>query len=182
MRGLKKYRYILAQPQVSTKAFVARGAILIGAVFIGDYSSVWYNTVIRADINKIEIGTHTNIQDGCILHVSDDLGVKVADYVTVGHRAILHACTISSGALIGSGAVILNAARVGEEAVVAAGSLLPPNFTVPAGTLAKGSPAKIARRLSRKERDDNRRWALKYARLIREYRKQYESGPWVASA
>ncbi|UCC94358.1 MAG: gamma carbonic anhydrase family protein [Candidatus Omnitrophota bacterium] len=173
-RRLKDYKYIRSKPKVSPKAFVASGVKLIGAVSIGDYSSIWYNAVIRADINRIEIGSHTNIQDACILHVSDELGVKIADYVTVGHGAILHACSVQSGAVIGLGAKVLNAANIGAESVVAAGTLVPPKFVVPARTLAKGHPAKIARKLTKKEIEENRWWANKYEQLIGKYRKHYQ--------
>ena len=174
MKELKDYKYILQQPEVSPKAFIASGVKLIGAVFIGDYSSVWYNTVIRADINKVEIGSHTNIQEACILHVSDDLGVKIGERVTVGHGAVLHACSVRDGVVIGLGARVLNAAQIGEESVVAAGALVPPNFVVPPRTLVKGHPAKITRKLTKKEIEDNLRWASKYEQLIGKYRKQYQ--------
>src|SRR3989338_1185648 len=131
MIKIKDYKYILRKPKVSAKAFIAKGAKLIGEVSVGNYSSVWYNTVIRADINTIVIGSYTNIQDGCILHVADDLGVKIEDFVTVGHGAILHACIVKKNSLIGSGAIVLNGARIGQESLVAAGSLVPPNFIAP---------------------------------------------------
>ena len=175
MKKLKNYQYIRTQPKVSPQAFIAPGAKLIGAVSISVYSSVWYNTVIRADINKIEIGSHTNIQDNCVLHVSDDLGIKIGNWVTVGHGAVLHACTIENNALIGLAAGVLNGVRVGKESVVAAGSLLVPNFIVPARTLVKGHPAKIVRKLTKKEIEQNLWWANKYEQLVNKYRKQYES-------
>lgn len=170
---LKNYKYILTKPKIAPKAFIASGVKLIGAVSVGNYSSVWYNTVIRADINKIEIGAHTNIQDGCLLHVSDDEGVKVGDHVTIAHGAIIHACSIQNGALIGLGAKLLNGVRVGKESVVAAGTLVPPNFVVPPRTLVKGHPAKIARKLSKREIEENLRWAVKYEKLVQKYKKEY---------
>lgn len=173
MTKLKDYPYILTRPKISSKAFIASGVKLIGAVVIGDYSSIWYNTVIRADINKIEIGSHTNIQDLCTLHVSDDLGVKVGDLVTIGHGVILHACTVENGALIGMGARVLDGARIGKESVVAAGSLVPPNFVVPPRTLVKGLPAKVARKLTSEEIKENLWWATKYEKLVQKYRKEY---------
>lgn len=173
MKRLKDYPYIRTRPKVSPLAFIASGVKLIGAVTIGDYSSVWYNTIIRADINKIEIGSHTNIQDMCILHVSDELGVKIGDWVTVGHGAILHACSVEDRALIGMGAKVLDEARIGKESVVAAGSLLPPNFFVPPRTLVKGIPAKVARKLTKAEIEKNLWWATKYEKLVQRYRKEY---------
>lgn len=173
MKKPEDYKYILSKPQISPKAFIADGVKLIGAVVVGDYSSIWYNTVIRADINKIEIGAHTNIQDLCVLHVADDLGVKIGDRVTIGHGAILHACTVENGALVGSGAIVLNAAKIGKESVVAAGTLVPPNFVVPAKTLVKGHPAKVARKLTKKEIEENLYWATKYKKLIQKYKQEY---------
>ena len=173
MEKLKDYKYIHTQPKISPEAFIASGVKLIGAVVVGDYSSIWYNTVIRADINKIEIGLHTNVQDLCALHVSDDLGVKIGNWVTVGHGAILHACTVEDGALVGSGATVLNAARIGKESIVAAGALVAPNFIVPPGTLVKGHPAKIARKLTREEIKESLYWANKYEKLFQKYRKEY---------
>ena len=150
MEKLKDYKYIHTQPKISPEAFIASGVKLIGAVVVGDYSSIWYNTVIRADINKIEIGLHTNIQDLCVLHVDDDLGVKIGDWVTVGHGAILHACAVEDGALVGSGANVLNAARIGKE-----------------------HPAKIARKLTKEEIKESLYWANKYEKLFQKYRKLY---------
>ena len=173
MKKLKNYKHIFKKPKVSPKAFIAGGVKLIGEISIGDYSSIWYNTVIRADINKIEIGSHTNIQDGCILHVSDDLGVEIADYVSVGHGAILHACTIGKATLIGSGAIVLNRARIKEESVDAAGSLVPPNFVAPSRSLIKGHPAKVVRKVTKKEIEKNLWWAAKYRKLVEKYKKQY---------
>jgi len=173
MTPLKDYPHIHTKPKISPKAFIAGGVKLIGEVVIGDYSSVFYNTVIRADINAIKIGAHTNIQDLCVLHVDDHLGVKVGDWVTVGHGAILHACTIKNGALIGMGANVLSAAQVGEESVVAAGTLVPPRFIVPPRTLVKGHPAKVTRKLTKKEIKDNLWWATKYGELVKRYRRQY---------
>ena len=172
-RKLKKHRYIFSKPKVSPKAFIADGVKLIGNVIVGDYSSIWYNSVVRADINRIKIGKHSNIQDICALHVSDDLGVDIGDWITVGHGAILHACSVADAAVIGSGAIVLNGARIGEGAMVAAGSLVPPGFLAPARTLVIGYPVKIARKLSKKEVKENLWWAVKYEKLIKKYRKKY---------
>lgn len=173
MKKLKNYRCIQEKAKISPKAFIADGAKLIGAVSIADYSSIWYNTIVRADINKIKIGAYTNIQDLCVLHVCDDLAVRIGNWVTVGHGAILHACTIEDGTLIGMGAIVLNGAHIGKNSMVAAGSLVPPNFVVPEQTLVKGYPAKTVRRLKKSEIKENYYWATKYSNLIKKHRKQY---------
>lgn len=173
MKRLKDYKYIRTRPKVSPKAFIASGVKLIGAVIVGDYSSIWYNTVIRADINKIEIGSHSNIQDLCSLHVSDDSGVKIGDRVIIGHGVVLHACTVEDNALVGMGSRVLDGARIGKGAIVAAGSLVPPNFVVPPRTLVKGLPAKVVRRVTKKEMKKTLWWASKYERLAQKYRKEY---------
>lgn len=174
MKRLKDYSYIRTRPKISPKAFIANGVKLIGAVIIGDYSSVWYNTVIRADINKIEIGAHSNIQDLCSLHVSDDSGVRIGDGVIVGHGVVLHACTVEDSALVGMGSRVLDGARIGKESVVAAASLVAPGFIVPPRTLVKGLPAKVVRRLTKKEIKENLWWAAKYEKLVQRYRREYE--------
>lgn len=159
-----------ARPRVAASAFVAPGASLIGAVDVGAFSSVWFGAVLRADINTIKIGRYSNIQDGSILHVADDGGVEVGDYVTVGHRVVLHACRIGSHVLVGMGAVVLNGARVGAGSRVAAGSIVAENFHIPENVLVAGAPARIKRELKPKERRQNTFWAEKYARLIRSYK------------
>lgn len=159
-----------AQPRVAASAFVAPGAQLIGAVGVGAFSSIWFGAVLRADINTIKIGRYSNIQDGSILHVADDFGVEVGDYVTVGHRVILHACRIGSHVLVGMGAVVLNGARVGDGSRIAAGSVVAENFKIPKNVLVAGAPARIKRELKQKERRQNTFWAEKYVRLIRFYK------------
>jgi carbonic anhydrase/acetyltransferase-like protein (isoleucine patch superfamily) len=165
-------KYIKNKPKIHPSAFIAPGARLIGAVTIGAGSSVWYNSVLRADINKITIGRSVNIQDGCLLHLEDERGVRLEDNVDVGHGAILHACTIKRGALIGMGAIILNGAVIGEGSVVAAGALVPPGTKVPKGVLVMGVPAKVVRKLKPAEIKKNLFWAGKYRRLSALYKRR----------
>ncbi len=157
------------KPVIPASSYVASGAQIIGAVTLGERTGVWFNVVIRADLEEITIGSCTNIQDGSILHVDYDKKVIIGDYVTVGHRVILHGCIIGHHALIGMGAVILNGATVGEYAQVAAGAVVPPGFMVPAHTLVKGVPAKITRSLTDEEIQYNDRGAQHYTELIQAY-------------
>lgn len=144
--------FLSDQPSIHPTVFVASNASIIGRVEIGKDSSIWYNTVVRGDINLIRIGERTNIQDGTILHVTHEFPVVIGDDVTVGHRAIVHGCTVGNGSLIGMGAIILDAAHVGPHALVAAGAVVREGFTVPEGTLAAGIPARIVRDLTAEER------------------------------
>src|SRR4030042_6744316 len=163
-------KYLERKPKISETAFVAPGALVLGAVELGKYCSIWFGVVARADINKISIGSYSNIQDGSVIHVDDEQGVHIGHYVTVGNGAILHACRIKEYCLIGMGAIILNNAEVGEGALVAAGSVVCEKYKVPEGTLAMGAPAKIVRDLTKTERDEHIYWAKKYARLSQEYK------------
>jgi len=168
---MKVGKLLCVKPKVEKTAFVAPGTHLIGAVEIGKYSSLWFNVVARADINKIQIGNYSNVQDGTILHVSDEQGVVIGNHVTIGHGAIIHACRIGDNALIGMGAIILNHAEIGKNSIVAAGSIVCENFKVPDNTLVMGTPAKIVRKCSKKELSQNIYWAKKYSKLCQEYKK-----------
>ncbi|MCB1195082.1 gamma carbonic anhydrase family protein [bacterium] len=165
-------KFLYHTPDIHPSVFIAPGAQIVGAVTVEEHASIWYNSVLRADINTISIGKGTNIQDGTIIHLSDEQGVMVGNYVTVGHGAILHACRIEDYALIGMGAVILNGAHIGTDACVAAGSLVLTNASIPPRTLVMGRPANVIRGLSQEEIDQNRQWAKKYMKLGEEYRKK----------
>src|SRR5437762_4350111 len=106
--------FLLKKPELGRGAYIAQGAIVVGDVTLGDYSSVWYNAVLRGDINRIVVGDHSNVQDNAVLHLADDLPCIVGSYVTIGHSAIVHACTVGDECLIGMGATILDAAVIGE--------------------------------------------------------------------
>ncbi len=134
-------------PKIAPNAYIAPGVVIIGAVEISPESSIWFQTVIRADINSISIGEKTNIQDGCMLHVSKRHALKIGNRVTVGHGAILHACDIGDDCLIAMGAIVLDGAVVEPGSMVGAGALVPPGMTVKAGSLVLGSPAKFVRQL-----------------------------------
>lgn len=146
------------EPRIAASAYVDAAAVVIGSVEIGAESSVWPMTVIRGDIHRIKIGDRTNIQDGSIIHVTHDseyaprgFGVVVGDNVTVGHKVVLHGCTVEGKCLIGMGSIILDGARIESGAMLAAGSLVSPGKVLAGGYLWRGSPARQVRELTDKE-------------------------------
>jgi carbonic anhydrase/acetyltransferase-like protein (isoleucine patch superfamily) len=137
------------KPKVAATAFVEASAKIIGDVEIGEHSSVWFNCVIRGDVNQVRIGHSTNVQDGSIIHVaSGRFPTVIGNYVTVGHGVMLHGCTIKDRSLIGIGSIILDGSIVGEESIVAAGSLVAPGTVIPPRTLVMGSPARARREVT----------------------------------
>jgi carbonic anhydrase/acetyltransferase-like protein (isoleucine patch superfamily) len=155
-------RFLRRQPKLGKGVYIARGAIVLGDVTIGKNSSVWYNAVVRGDINRIAIGHQTNIQDNAVLHLADDLPCIVGNLVTVGHSAVVHACTVGDEVLIGMGAIILDGAVIGKQSIIGAKALVTQGTKIPAGSLVLGAPAKIVRALTPKERAGLRYWADKY--------------------
>ena len=155
-------RFLRAKPKLGAGVYIAKSAVVLGDVKIGDYSSVWYNVVVRGDINYIEIGHHTNIQDNTVVHLADEFPCIVGNYVTVGHSAILHACTIGDEVLVGMGAVVLDGSIVGEQSLIGARALVTGGTKIPAGSLVLGSPAKVVRALTAEERGGLKYWADKY--------------------
>jgi carbonic anhydrase/acetyltransferase-like protein (isoleucine patch superfamily) len=140
-------------PKLHPTTFIADGAQVIGDVEIGDESSVWYNTVVRGDVNSIRIGRRTNIQDLSMVHVEKGTHpVRIGDDVTVGHRVVLHGCTVGNRVLVGIGAILLNGVVIEDEAFIAAGSLLIPGTHVPSGSMVMGTPGKVKRPLTDQER------------------------------
>jgi carbonic anhydrase/acetyltransferase-like protein (isoleucine patch superfamily) len=144
--------YEQKMPELDASAFVAPTAVLIGRVTVGERSSIWFNCVLRADINVIEIGSDTNIQDGCLLHVTNQYPCIIGDRVTAGHGAIVHGCRIESDCLIAMGAVVLDGAIIGSGSIVAAGAVVSPGSAIPAGSLVMGVPAKVVRSLNSEDR------------------------------
>lgn len=147
----------------SQAAFVAPNAVVVGHVSLASGSSVWYHAVVRGDVERIEIGSYTNIQDGAILHGDPGKVTLLQDYVTVGHRAVVHAATIERGSLIGIGAVILDGVRVGEGSIIGAGCIVTKD--VPPRSLMVGVPAKRMREVSEEEVEDLIAHALRYEKL-----------------
>jgi carbonic anhydrase/acetyltransferase-like protein (isoleucine patch superfamily) len=155
------------RPAIADDAWVAPGAVVVGAVTVGPASSVWYGAVLRGDGDRITVGARTNVQDGCVLHADPGVPLTVGDGVSVGHRAVLHGCTVGDDALIGMGAVVLNGASVGPRCLVAAGALVLEGVEIPAQSLVAGSPAKVRRALTDDEVERLRENARTYEGLMR---------------
>ncbi len=163
-------RFLGKQPVLGRDCYVAPSAVLIGDVRLGDQASVWPQCALRADINFIEIGAGTNIQDGTVIHLADEHPVRVGRHVTVGHRAVLHACAVEDECLIGMGAVILDGAVVGANSIIGANSLVTQGTVIPPGSLTLGTPARVIRTLSPEEQAGLRRWAEKYITVAAAHR------------
>ena len=155
-------KFLRRTPVLGQGVYIARGAVVLGDVTIGDHSSVWYNAVVRGDINRIVIGRRSNIQDNAVIHLADELPCLIGNDVTIGHSAIVHACTVSDETLIGMGAVILDGAVIGEQSLIGAKALVTQGTKIPAGSLVMGMPAKVVRSLSAEERNDLKTWSEKY--------------------
>lgn len=155
-------RHLRKSPAIGKDVYIASTAVVLGDVVLGDQSSVWYNTVLRGDINRIVIGPGSNVQDNAVVHLADDYGCIIGTYVTVGHSAIVHACTVGDECLIGMGATVLDGAEIGDQCIVGANALVTQGMRVPAGSMVLGSPAKIVRTLSETERKSLKPWADKY--------------------
>lgn len=162
-------------PLLGKDVFLAPGVCLAGDIELGDSSSVWFNAVIRGDVDRVRIGRRTNIQDGCMVHVAGGHPTVIGEEVTVGHGAVLHACTVEDLCLIGMGAIILDGAVIGERSLVAAGSLVPPGKRYPPRRLLKGSPAVAVRALDAKELESLKESAERYVELAAEYLHQREA-------
>lgn len=165
-------------PRVHPSAFVVPDATVIGDVTLGEESSVWHRAVLRGDINRIVVGARSNIQDGVVIHLADDFAAIIGELVTVGHSAIVHACTIGDEVLIGMGAVVLDGAEIGARSIVGANALVTAGTKIPPGSMVLGSPAKVTRQLTEDEQSAIKRWALKYvqnAKFFREYYAAQES-------
>jgi carbonic anhydrase/acetyltransferase-like protein (isoleucine patch superfamily) len=149
-------------PTVGRSVYIAHGAVVVGDVTLGDFASVWYNAVLRGDINRIVVGHHSNVQDNAVLHLADDYGCIVGSHVTIGHSAIVHACTLGDEVLVGMGATILDGAVVGSQCIIGARALVTQRTEIPDGSLVLGSPAKVVRVLTPEERTGIKRLAEKY--------------------
>ena len=167
---LKRFLIPEETPSLGGRVFIAPGATVIGAVSLGDESSVWFGTVLRGDINRIVIGAQSNVQDLSVLHVSDDFAAIVGERVTIGHRAIVHACTVGDEVLVGMGAIILDGSEIGPRCIIAAGALVTKGARIPEGSLVVGSPGRVVRTLSLEEQRSNASLALKYVEVSRRYR------------
>lgn len=167
--GMAIEKFADFSPNIHDTAFVAASADVIGRVTLHEQSSVWYQTTLRGDINEIVIGPRSNIQDNTVIHLADDYGCHVGELVTVGHSAILHACTLKDEVLVGMGAIVLDGAVIGERSIIGAGALVTGGTVIPPGSLVLGSPAKVVRTLSLDEQAKVKTWAEKYVRVSREF-------------
>ncbi|MEU6643992.1 gamma carbonic anhydrase family protein [Saccharomonospora sp. NPDC046836] len=152
-------------PDVHHTAWIAPDAVLAGAVTIHAEASVWYTAVLRADVDSITVGSGSNIQDGTIVHADPGFPVTIGEGVSVGHRAVLHGCTVEDDALIGMGAIVLNGAVIGRGSLVAAGAVILEGTKIPPGSLVAGVPAKVRRELTSDEQASTRRNAADYRAL-----------------
>jgi carbonic anhydrase/acetyltransferase-like protein (isoleucine patch superfamily) len=157
-------------PDLAPDAFVADGVTLVGAVTLRSRSSVWFGAVVRADGAPITVGEDTNVQDGCVLHSDPDFPVTVGARVSLGHRAVVHGCTVEDDSLVGMGAVVLNGAVVGSGSLVAAGAVVLEGTVVPPGSLVAGVPGKVKRGVTDAERDRMRSGARSYVTRAARYR------------
>ena len=159
----------MQQPTIHPTARLFSGAVVVGEVSIAARCGIWHNAVLRGDCAPITLGEGTNIQDCCVLHCDTGLPLSVGAYVTVGHGAILHSCTVGDNSLIGMGAVVLNGAVIGKNCMVAAGALVTAGTVVPDGTLIMGHPAKCTRPLTPQEIQKNRQSADHYIARLKDW-------------
>lgn len=149
-------------PVVHPSALVAEGAIVRGDVFLDADSSVWYNAVVRGDVAPVRVGARSNVQDCCVLHVSEGAPLTIGEGVTIGHGAVVHSCTVGDNTLVGMGATVLDGAVIGRDCIVGAGALVPRGMRVPDGSVAFGNPAKVVRPMRPEDVEANRRNAQAY--------------------
>ena len=157
-------------PKVSENSFIANSAEVIGQVVVEEGANIWYNTVVRGDVEPIVIGNGTNVQDLSVLHTSKGFPTTIGKDVTIGHRAICHGCTIEDNVLIGMGAIVLDGAYIESNVIIGAGSLVPPKKRIPSGSLVMGSPAKVVRTLSEEEIEHIKQSAKNYVELSQHYK------------
>ena len=150
------------KPTIDPSVFIAKGAVVLGDVTIEKDCSIWYNATVRSTESYIKIGEGTNVQDNAVIHVGYSHPTIIGSYVTIGHGAIVHGCTVDDNVLIGMGAIILNGAKIGKNCIIAAGALIPQNKEIPDNSLVMGSPGKIIRQVTAEEIVQNRKNAENY--------------------
>ena len=160
-------------PTIHSSAWVVPGATVLGDVILEEESSIWYGAVLRGDINRIIIGPRSNVQDNAVVHVDTDYPTAVGELVTIGHTAVVHACTIDNEVLVGMGSIILDDVEVGARSIIGANALVTMGTKIPPGSLVLGSPAKIRRALTLEEQQDIARWAWSYVESAKKYREFY---------
>lgn len=169
-------RHLSRTPDTAAALFVAPNATINGDVVLGPKSSVFYGAVLRGDIHEIRVGEGTNIQDNAIVHLADDFGAYIGKWCTIGHAAIVHACTVGDECLIGMGATILDGAKIGAQSIVGANSLVPQGMIVPPGSMVYGSPAKVIRPLKPEEIAGLKPWAEKYVEVAKAHAALHSRG------
>ena len=165
---IRTYRGI--KPTIPKSVFIEETAVVLGDVVIGEDSSVWFHAVVRGDVHYIRIGSRTNVQDLCVLHVTHDTHpLIIGNDVTIGHHVVLHGCAVKDRILIGMGAIVMDGVEIGEDSVVGAGALITEGTIVPPKSLILGAPAKVKRSVSDKELAWIKESAENYVRYAREY-------------
>lgn len=165
--------HTIKTPVLGKNVYLAEGAIVRGDVAIGDNSSIWFHSVVRAEAGSAVIGNDTNIQDNAVLHVDDGADLHIGSRVTIGHGAIVHGCTVKDNVLIGMGAIIMNHAVIGENCIIGAGTLITQNTIIPDNSLVVGSPGKILRSVTDDEIAHIRRNAAYYIEEAASYARQF---------
>jgi gamma-carbonic anhydrase len=155
-------RHLSKTPDTAQANWVAANATVVGDVTLGPRASVFYGAVLRGDIARIVVGEGSNIQDNCVVHLADDLDAVIGAWCTIGHGAIVHACTIENECLIGMGATVLDGARIGARSIVGAGAVVTPRTVVPPGSMVLGAPAKVVKTLTDEQQRALKGWAEKY--------------------
>ncbi|MFH1612157.1 MAG: gamma carbonic anhydrase family protein [bacterium] len=158
------------KPNIHSDTFIAHSAQIIGDVEIKINASIWYNVVIRADVDKIIIGECSNIQDGCILHEDNNFPLLIGKNVIVGHNAILHGAKIGNGVLIGMGAIILDGAEIGDNSIIGAGTIISSNKKIESEVLVLGIPGKVIRKVTKEEIEKNLFWVQEYIKLAKKHK------------
>lgn len=158
-------KHLSCKPDIAQANWVSSKASVMGDVTLGPKASVFYGAVLRGDIARIVVGEGSNIQDNAVVHLADDMDAIIGKWCTIGHAAIVHACTIEDECLIGMGATVLDGARIGARSIVGAGAVVTPRTQIPPGSMVLGSPAKVVRALTEEEQKGLKRWAEKYVHV-----------------
>lgn len=165
---IKNFRGI--KPNIDPDTFIAENVSLIGNVSIGKGSSIWFNAVLRGDIEKITVGMYSNIQDNAVLHTSKNIPTKLGDYTVVGHNAIIHGCTIGNNCLIGMGSIVLDEVIIGDNCIIGAGTVITAKTIIPSNSVVIGVPGRIIRETTSKDINLIRNNAKRYNQLYKEYK------------
>ncbi|SHJ51223.1 gamma carbonic anhydrase family protein [Paramaledivibacter caminithermalis] len=163
-------KYLAYEPKIDESCYVSETAQIIGRVTLKENANVWFGSVLRGDVNYIEVGVNTNIQDNCVIHINEDEPTVIGDNCTIGHGVIIHACTVGNNVLVGMGAIILDKAIIEDDVIIGAGALVPPGKRIPKGSLVIGSPCKIVRELTEEEIRSIKESAVHYVERSKDYK------------